>query len=188
MPSFPTFKERSMSEQPARLTPEAYRLFWTLQGPLASAISVMSEDWRDKGSEPREPYVQEGNTGHQRRRRHAAPVASASLTEPKIGSITAVVDTLEMWEYYWIEDHEAHAGPDAVDDDGAAACVFGRLPADYEGDESDAGLSSRKVFPADGSSSHSVTYAEKWVHVRSHAVIGVDAGLLRVVAYMVDVY
>ncbi|KAK8068117.1 hypothetical protein PG996_007229 [Apiospora saccharicola] len=110
MPSFPSYKERFTSGQFAQLTPEAWRLFWTMQGPLASAVSVMSEDWRATGSEQREPYVQH-------------PIASAPLTEPKIGSITVAVDALHMWEYYWLESHEGHADPDNEH----AGCVFGQL-------------------------------------------------------------
>ncbi|KAK8102646.1 hypothetical protein PG984_015792 [Apiospora sp. TS-2023a] len=139
MPSFPSYKERFTSGQFAQLTPEAWRLFWTMQGPLASAVSVMSEDWRATGSEQREPYVQ-GRTslasGAVSNTALLHPIASAPLTEPKIGSITVSVDALHMWEYYWLESHEGHADPD---NDEHAGCVFGRLPADYEGDEGDPG-------------------------------------------------
>lgn len=137
MSSFPSYEEVRTSDSSARLlpiklTPEAYRLFWSLQGPLASAISVMSEDWREKGSTSREPYVQANtlaNSGTTTKVVH--PIASASLTEPKIGSITVTVYALEMWEQQWLGSHEAHAEPGRPD------CLSGELPAVERIDESE---------------------------------------------------
>ncbi|KAK8033566.1 hypothetical protein PG991_002964 [Apiospora marii] len=135
MPSFPSYEEVRTSDPsarflPIRLTPEAHRIFWTLQGPLASAISVMPEDWREKGSEPGEAYMQ-GNTPTDNSGAPTAlhPIAAAPLTEPKISSITVTVYALDMWEQQWLESHEAHAAPTRPD------CQFGELPPDYEGDE-----------------------------------------------------
>ncbi|KAK8052254.1 hypothetical protein PG993_003639 [Apiospora rasikravindrae] len=143
MPSFPPFK-RSASDQLPNLSPEAYRLFWTLQGPFTSAITVMPKDWRTKGSEPRELYyIQEGSTPADDSDDAVTidttttilhPIAYAPLTEPKIGSITVSVYPLDMWEQQWLESHEDHADPD---NEHCGECVFGRLPADYEGDEGD---------------------------------------------------
>ncbi|KAK8065472.1 hypothetical protein PG997_012219 [Apiospora hydei] len=102
MPAFPSFHERRETDQPARLTPEALRLYWALQDPLADAVSVMRPDWREKGCAEREPYAAD----------HA--IAAAPLTEPKIGSVTVRVGALDDWEENWWLRHEDDRSPDQV--------------------------------------------------------------------------
>ncbi|KAK8034852.1 hypothetical protein PG993_009847 [Apiospora rasikravindrae] len=116
MPAFPSFHERRETDQPARLTAEALRLYWTLQDPLADALSVMRPDWREKGCAEREPYTTTANPAL-----HA--IAAAPLTEPKIGSITVKAGALDEWEENWWLRHEEDRSPDQV---------RGPPPPDYE--------------------------------------------------------
>ncbi|KAK8062194.1 hypothetical protein PG997_014291 [Apiospora hydei] len=119
MSVFPSFEELFNAGQRSRLTPEAARLYWELQVPLADAVSVMRPDWREKGYFEREPYItiQEtmanaadgggGSAATTSATRH--PIAAAPLTEPKISSITVQIDALEIWEDYWSEvEHMYH--------------------------------------------------------------------------------
>jgi hypothetical protein len=73
-------------------------LIWDLNGPLASALSIKQGD-----SEP-EPYWSNdlGQWHH---------LATSSLTEPRISSITVRVDVLEQWYDNWFEDHRYHSDP-----------------------------------------------------------------------------
>ncbi|KAH0427929.1 exo-1, 3-beta-D-glucanase [Colletotrichum camelliae] len=107
--TFPSYQER-LDAGAIGLTPDAARIFWKLQGPLSTCVFVV-EDHRNMGS-AREPYARQ-DSWH--------PVSQASVTEPKIGSITVTVDALRQWQENWLELHERHADPD--DDD----CVFGKL-------------------------------------------------------------
>ncbi|KAK8131864.1 hypothetical protein PG999_000037 [Apiospora kogelbergensis] len=122
MAAFPSYHERAETDQPARLTPEAQRLYWALQEPLADAVTVMRPDWRQTGHTEREPYVvREGGPSTPTDGLHA--IAAAPLTEPKIGAITVQVSALDVWEERWCERHE---------DDLSTDQVRGPPPPDYE--------------------------------------------------------
>ncbi|KAK7959852.1 uncharacterized protein PG986_004706 [Apiospora aurea] len=113
MSVFPSFEELFKTGQRPRLTPEAARLYWELQDPLADAVSVMRADWREKGYFQREPYIiihetmanaADGGGGSAATTSTTPhPIAAAPLTEPKISSITVQIDALEIWEDYWSE-------------------------------------------------------------------------------------
>ncbi|KAF5526494.1 hypothetical protein CGCA056_v002950 [Colletotrichum aenigma] len=91
---------------PSPLTsPQASRLLWRLQGPLAESIFVVW-NW-DTQDPPREPFATQNLTGNISW--HA--ISQESLTEPKIKTISGE----------WIEWHLRHASPG--DDD----CVYGEL-------------------------------------------------------------
>ncbi|KFY37689.1 hypothetical protein V494_04651 [Pseudogymnoascus sp. VKM F-4513 (FW-928)] len=80
----------------------AQRLIWPLNGPLP-AISVMKESG-DYDSP--EPYFQQSDgsgTWH--------AVSKMPLTEPKISSITVSDYDLDLWEDFWLEEHEQHSEP-----------------------------------------------------------------------------
>ncbi|EQB52090.1 hypothetical protein CGLO_08313 [Colletotrichum gloeosporioides Cg-14] len=104
--SLPAFSPRS------HLAPAARRILSRLQGPLSDSVFILR-------NQEREPYVvalgPAGNSG-------LHPIAQASLTEPKVGSITVHVDVLRRWQEEWLERHERHAHADDKD------CVFVQLP------------------------------------------------------------
>ncbi|KAK8030143.1 hypothetical protein PG993_011434 [Apiospora rasikravindrae] len=134
MSVFPSFEELFKTGQRPRLTPEAARLYWELQDPLADAVSVVRPDWHEKGFFEREPYivVQEtlANTadgGDAAITPHL--IAAAPLTEPKISSITVRVDVLEIWEYYWREVEHMYHDEEGENPDQ----VFGSPPPDHDG-------------------------------------------------------
>lgn len=76
------------------MTEEARRLFWNLQGPLASAISVLHISRDEKI--PREPYAKQTSAGTE-----LHPIAHTALTEPKVSSLSVVVQELEDWADDW---------------------------------------------------------------------------------------
>lgn len=92
------------ANRPPRLSPEASRLFWSLDGPLDSSVYIMASE-RDTSS--LEPYFQ-NRTWH--------PFSQAPLTEPKVSSITVVVDELNEWEDVWLDCHREHTDPECVDE------------------------------------------------------------------------
>ncbi|RDW73470.1 hypothetical protein BP6252_07377 [Coleophoma cylindrospora] len=77
-------------------------LNWYLSGPLTTAISIK------QGDNAPEPYWNNdlGQWHH---------LATSSLTEPRISSITVRVDALEQWYYNWFEDHRCHSDPPDAD-------------------------------------------------------------------------
>lgn len=127
----PTFEALRSAQEWVRLSPEARRLFWSLDGPLASSVHFMATE---SSPDSLEPCVrsEEGNTvtaWH--------PAAHAPLTIPYISSVTVRVDTIDEWEETWLEVHQDHADPDQADEDGSAnrgEARFGELP-DYDPDE-----------------------------------------------------
>ncbi|KAI1109755.1 hypothetical protein F5Y14DRAFT_431321 [Nemania sp. NC0429] len=98
----PSYEELRRAADPVPIySPEADRIYWTLNGPLHSSIWFLSH-----GS--LKPYAQgtdESNlTWH--------PISQYPLTEPKISSITVSVSPLDDWEGDWLELHRRHADPD----------------------------------------------------------------------------
>ncbi|KDN59813.1 hypothetical protein CSUB01_04529 [Colletotrichum sublineola] len=100
----PSYNALCDAHQPPRLSPEARRLFWSLDGPLDSAVYIMASQ-RDPNS--LEPYFQD-QTWH--------PFSQAPLTEPKVSSITVIVDELNQWDEVWLDRHRDHTDPDYVDE------------------------------------------------------------------------
>jgi hypothetical protein len=88
----------AIQELPGRLG-----LIWPLNGPLSTTILIK------QGDNPPEPYC--NRTGTSTDQWHA--LATSSLTEPKISSITVQVNELEMWEDDWYERHCQHSDPDS---------------------------------------------------------------------------
>ncbi|RDW70933.1 hypothetical protein BP6252_07496 [Coleophoma cylindrospora] len=129
LPSFDTLRS---SHQWARLTRDAQRLFWTVDGPLKNSIWIM-KNTNDPDS--LEPYYADGNW-------HL--IAQMPLTEPKISSITVHVDDLDNWEENWYEAYrDCSDSPD--DHDPSNGIEWGVLP-DYDSEEDEEGY--------DGGSQH----------------------------------
>ncbi|KAK3938521.1 hypothetical protein QBC46DRAFT_389865 [Diplogelasinospora grovesii] len=105
-PPYPTYEALRAARQWVRPAPTSGQLlFWPLDGPLDTAISVMSSP---SNPDAREPYYnQSTGTWH--------PVAKLPITEPKVSSITVHVSELQDWEETWCDAHWDHSDPDAPD-------------------------------------------------------------------------
>jgi hypothetical protein len=73
------------------------RLFWTLQGPLDSAISVLGEDRNPDG--PREPYLRHGDGDGGGDDLH--PISNEPITEKPIATLTVTEEYLSGWQDEW---------------------------------------------------------------------------------------
>jgi len=93
-PSYETARETHLQ---VVLTHDARRLYWTLSGPLTSAISVMDDKWYDPDV-PLESYCVQAELSLSW---HS--IAQSALTEPKISSVTVSVEQLNDWEDEWWE-------------------------------------------------------------------------------------
>ncbi|KAI1181460.1 hypothetical protein F5B17DRAFT_436772 [Nemania serpens] len=97
----PSFEELRRTRNPyPDHTPEADRIFWTLNGPLHSSVWIQSH-----GS--LKPYAQ----GTDELNPNWHPISQCPLTEPKVSSITVTVDELDIWEAEWVSYHQRHADP-----------------------------------------------------------------------------
>jgi hypothetical protein len=67
------------------------RLFWTLQGPLNTAISVLAEDCNPDG--PREPYLRQGTTYH--------PIGNEPITTRRFATLTVTEESIDTWRDEW---------------------------------------------------------------------------------------
>ena len=67
------------------------RLFWTLQGPPNSAISVLAEDCNPDG--PREPYLRQGTDHH--------PVGDEPITTRPFVTLTVTEESIDGWRDEW---------------------------------------------------------------------------------------
>lgn len=119
LPPYPSVEALVGGENHPRLTLDAtQRLFWPLDGPLSTSISVMKDA---ESPDSLEPYFKQISNGagiwH--------PVSQMPLTEPKVSSVTVSVDTLDVWEDYWLEDHEEHSSPGGS---GEPSARYGELP------------------------------------------------------------
>jgi hypothetical protein len=85
----PSFEELFRKRQTPPLSTHAKRLCWKLDGPLATAITVLQQPYPEPGN-MLEPYcTSHGNnlTWH--------AVAQAPYTEPKISSVTVSVSQID---------------------------------------------------------------------------------------------
>jgi hypothetical protein len=93
--STPSFEAACATHQQVVFTHDARRLYWTLGGPLVSAISVMDNNYWDPDT-PLEPHCL-----------HVEPesswsfVAQSPLTERKMSSVNVSVEQLDDWEDRW---------------------------------------------------------------------------------------
>lgn len=81
------------------MSPSSKRLFWTLSGPLESAIQVAPDQYYEAGA-VMEPYFRPGDaevapSWH--------PVSQESLMEPQVPAVTVRVYCLDDWEQLWVE-------------------------------------------------------------------------------------
>jgi len=125
----PSFEDYRRIKYGVGLTDHARRIFWTLNGPLTTAISVMEHPYYDPDS-VLEPYFRQtpadsAPSWH--------PVSRESFFTPPVSSITLPVWPLEMWEDDWYELHYPHAEP-LSDFIGCEGIRVGPLP-DYDPDQ-----------------------------------------------------
>ncbi|KAH7371719.1 hypothetical protein BKA66DRAFT_514065 [Pyrenochaeta sp. MPI-SDFR-AT-0127] len=106
----PSFEAACETHQQVFFSHDALRLYWTLNGSLTSAISVMDYKFYDPDS----------------------PIAQSPLTEPKTSSVTVGVEQLDDWKDQWMELHRDHAIPGPHNDESDEA-RFGSL-SDFDSD------------------------------------------------------
>lgn len=123
----PTYEAIHKSQQRIRLTRDALRLYWTLEGPLSSAIRVMEDPHYDPNS-TLAPYFDQTTPSPS-----WSPISQSPLTEPRISSVTVRVEQLDDWEEQWLDFHHDHAEP-GDHNEGNDEVRFGQLP-DYDPDE-----------------------------------------------------
>ncbi|KAL2123414.1 hypothetical protein VTJ04DRAFT_3869 [Mycothermus thermophilus] len=109
-----------------RLTTDAKRLFWTVNGPLSDSIWVMPGPYYDPGASL-EPYFRQGEAGEE-----LHPVSQSPLTEDKIKAATVSVHALDDWENVWCDYHCLECwgweGPGVAPDDDENWVLFGTIP------------------------------------------------------------
>ncbi|KAI0191650.1 hypothetical protein F4808DRAFT_465320 [Astrocystis sublimbata] len=99
----PSYDTLRLAHKPPMQTPEADRIFWTLNGPLHSSIFIVSRGSLkpyalgppDDASDPTPT-----TTWH--------PISQHPLTDPKVSSITVKVSALDDWEDDWCSEHYSH--------------------------------------------------------------------------------
>jgi hypothetical protein len=122
-PAYEVFRKAS---QPTGLSPDAKRLKWALEDPLHSAIEVM-HDMKYDPNIPTEPY---GNRTESTTIWH--PISQSPLTDPKVSSVIVHIETVEDWEYQWLEQHRFCHDPEE-NGENPDEFLFGDLP-DYDSD------------------------------------------------------
>lgn len=140
LPPFLSYEALRAKQEPPRLTLDAIqRLFWPLDGPLSTSISVMKDA---SSPDSLEPYFKQTSDGtgiwH--------PVSWMPLTKPKVSSITVSVDNLNVWEDYWLEDHEEHSSPGGS---GEPSARYGELPDLGPEDEGEEGSDDHLLICCD---------------------------------------
>ncbi|KXH40423.1 hypothetical protein CSIM01_10171 [Colletotrichum simmondsii] len=85
-------------------TPATDRLFWTLNGPLESAIQVTPNRYYEPG-DVMEPYFRPVSAEESASGLEPSwhPVSQESLMAPPVTTITVRVEALDEWEQLWAE-------------------------------------------------------------------------------------
>lgn len=105
-PPYPTFEALRNAQVPVCGSFDSgRRLFWTLHGPLTTAISVMPDYYSPTSLEPYFQQTPEGGIWH--------PISQLPVTEPKVSSIIVHVDEFDTWEYNWLQLHVEGCNSDA---------------------------------------------------------------------------
>jgi hypothetical protein len=129
----PSYEALRSAERLIPFSLDAQRIFWSLNGPLATSIEIMEGRASDPDS-PREAYFRQTTGGvtswH--------PASQSPLTEPKVSSITVRVRGLELWEDDWLDKHRDHADPDDEENRDNDDVQFGVLH-DYDPDSDEEG-------------------------------------------------
>ncbi|KAJ4286200.1 hypothetical protein N0V88_008102 [Collariella sp. IMI 366227] len=136
-PPFPSFEERSIPSDPVIVILETRRIRWTLNGPLESAVTISRDAHFDPDEIP-EPYYLGSSSNNsdddeKDRKPNWHPVSQLPLTEPKVSSLLLSVDSLDHWDYHWMEKHKQHSdldekrGSDIPDDE----LFYGPLPDEH---------------------------------------------------------
>lgn len=122
------------------LSPDARRLFWSLNGPLTTSLWIMEAR---KMPESRKPYFRQTTGGDATTSLH--PASQTPLTEPKVSSVTVSVDKLERWDEDWYGLHREHwddidpgTAKEFTDENGEITAAWGALP-DFTPDEDEDG-------------------------------------------------
>ncbi|SMR48404.1 unnamed protein product [Zymoseptoria tritici ST99CH_1E4] len=110
-PLYPTYEALRTAAQPVHPSSSARRLLWMLNGPLHSAITVLSSEITTHGvNMPSEPlYDPATDIWH--------PIAQEPVSTPKVSSVTVGVCQLEEWGFTWCDMHEGHADPPELEDE-----------------------------------------------------------------------
>ena len=129
--AFPSYETIRKAQQPIRLSHNALRLQWTLEGHLSSAIRVMENKFYHPNA-PTAPYGDMTTSSPK-----WSAVSQSPLTEPKVSSVTVNLEQLNDWEDTWLDFHCGHAEPDELCADNDEV-RFGEL-SDISSDEDDEG-------------------------------------------------
>ena len=108
--AFPSYEAVRTPEKAVLVTDDMKRLYWTLDGPLETAISVMPQPYYEADA-TREPYFTPAMSAW-----HA--VSQAAFTEPRVSSCTVSVRELDEWEDIFLDFHEEHNEDDPTADRG----------------------------------------------------------------------
>ncbi|KAH7031274.1 uncharacterized protein B0I36DRAFT_229503, partial [Microdochium trichocladiopsis] len=115
---YPSYEEHTAAGRWERSSSALNHIFWSLDGPLETAISVLSIQDDVVLKEP--IYDQESGEWH--------PIAQLPISEPRLSSIAVQVFELDDWEEQWLGYHAEHedlrlpvAHGDDNDDDNARA-------------------------------------------------------------------
>ena len=90
---------------------DLFRLHWTLDGPLETAISVMPNAYYDPDEleSARSPYARAASDGGAPT---LHPISPETITNPPVSTLTVSVSELNQWEDNWLMVHECHSDPD----------------------------------------------------------------------------
>lgn len=102
----PSFEDARKIHKRIEFSHDASLLYWALSGPITKAISIKDNAHYDPDF-PLQPYCLQTEPSLK-----WASIAQSPLTEPKISSVTVLVDPLYEWEERWMEMHARHAFPD----------------------------------------------------------------------------
>ncbi|KAJ9149706.1 hypothetical protein NKR19_g5527 [Coniochaeta hoffmannii] len=98
-----------------RISPDASRIRWSLNGPLETSISIVQIGREFDPDEVPEPYYLGDKDGHEGNPTWH-PFSRSPLSEPKVSSTKLWVNPLDDWDYFWWVVHEGHTEPDATYD------------------------------------------------------------------------
>jgi hypothetical protein len=128
----PSFEDLRRAKKPCYRSKDVDRLYWTLDGPLDKAVSVMCHGYYDTKDPAPKPYCcNQKDTTSTTQTGSWHPISQSSIVEPKVSSVTVHVQCLSYWEDDWDASHIEH-----VDPFNDPEC-FGPLPDNYGEDDYD---------------------------------------------------
>ncbi|KAF9873487.1 hypothetical protein CkaCkLH20_08946 [Colletotrichum karsti] len=108
-PPHPTYESLRQTKQQLTASVSFLRLRWYLKGSVEESIKLLEDATVHTSQQDQYQTSSASSTDGQQPETRLHEVASESITEPPVSSITVTIRELDGWESNWLDNHHPHA-------------------------------------------------------------------------------